>query len=341
MYVYNALVSTAVIMVSEFQFINNLRSKYGLDKIGDDCAVLTKDADTDLLLTVDMLVEDIDFRLEWTTPELLGHKALAVSLSDIAATGGTPQWSLLTIGIPEKLWKTDFLDRFYEGWHSLAKRADVQLVGGDLSRTTDKLVIDSIVGGQVSKGTGILRSGAIKGDAIVLTDHVGGAAAGLKLLENGRRLGHDLASWEDVLLSIHLKPWPQIETGIYLREYKLAHSMIDISDGLLADLQHICKASNGGAKLYDDKIPLDLNLHNLYESFDDQLELALNGGEDFQLLFTMPQDKIRELSSNTIGDANFGMFSVIGEITANPGVVELVREGRSEVVQPKGYQHFS
>ena len=340
MYVFNALVSTAVFMVSEFQFIDNLRAKYSLDKIGDDCAVLPKDADTDLLLTADMLIEDIDFRLEWTTPEFLGHKALAVSLSDIAAMGGTPQWSLLSIGIPEKLWKTDFLDGFYGGWHSHAKRSRVELVGGDISRTTDKLVIDSIVGGQVSKGNAILRSGAIEGDAIVVTDHVGGAAAGLKLLENGWRLGPDLESWEEVLLSIHLQPWSQTGTGIYLETHKLAHAMIDISDGLVSDLKHICKASNVGAKLYADKIPLNLNLHNLYESFDDQLELALNGGEDFQLLFTLPKEKIPELSSNMIGGNDYGVFRVIGEITSNTEVIELFRDGKSEVLQSKGYKHF-
>ena len=142
-------------MVSEFQFIENIKSRYSLDKIGDDCAVLPKDADTDLLLTADMLVEDIDFRLDWTTPEFLGHKALAVSLSDIAAMGGTPRWAMLSIAIAENLWKTDFLERFYAGWHMLADEFDVELVGGDVSRSPDKLVIDSIVGGEVTRGTGI------------------------------------------------------------------------------------------------------------------------------------------------------------------------------------------
>lgn len=327
-------------MVSEFQFIDNIKSKYGLDKIGDDCAVLPKDAETDLLLTADMLVEDIDFRLDWTTPEFLGHKALAVSLSDIAAMGGTPVWSMLSIGVPKKIWKTDFIDRFYAGWHSHAKRSRVELVGGDVSRSPDKLVIDSIVGGEVAKGKAILRSGAIEGDAIIVTDHVGGAAGGLRLLENGRRYGPDLPSWEDVLLSIHLKPWPQTGTGIYLQQQEIVHSMIDVSDGLAADLQHNCRASNVGAKLYADKIPINLNLHNLCNSFDDQLELALNGGEDFQLLFTLPKDKIPELSANMIGGNDYGLFSVIGEVTTNVGLIELIDGDKSTILEPKGYRHF-
>src|SRR5678816_1122975 len=115
-------------MVSEFEFIDNIKSKYGLDKIGDDCAVLPKDAQTDLLLTADMLVEDIDFRLDWTTPEFLGHKALTVSLSDIAAMGGTPKWAMLSIAVAENLWKTDFLDRFYTGWFALASEHGLSLI---------------------------------------------------------------------------------------------------------------------------------------------------------------------------------------------------------------------
>ena len=143
-------------MVSEFEFIDNIRVKYGLDRIGDDCAVLPKDSDNDLLLTADMLIEDIDFRLEWTTPEFLGHKSLAVSLSDIAAMGGVPKWGMLSIGVPENLWNIDFLDRFYDGWLELASGYGVELVGGDVSRSPDKLVIDSVAGGEIAKGKAIL-----------------------------------------------------------------------------------------------------------------------------------------------------------------------------------------
>jgi thiamine-monophosphate kinase len=327
-------------MPTEFEFIQNIKKKYGLKYVGDDCAVLPKDDKTDTVVTADMLVEDIDFRLDWTTPEFLGHKALAVSLSDIAAMGAKPKWAMLSIGVPENLWKSDFLDRFYQGWYRLARRYRVELTGGDISRSPDKLIVDSILGGEVPKGRAILRTGAIEGDAIVVTDHVGGSAAGLRLLKNGRRFGSGTESWEDVLLSIHLQPWPQVGTGLYLQKYGLAHAMVDISDGLASDLQHICVASKTGAKLFAEKIPMNLNLVRLTDSIDEQMELALNGGEDFQLLFTIANEKISELSAGLVGGRDYGVFRVIGEVTANDGIIELIRDGKTEILQPKGFRHF-
>lgn len=114
----------------------------------------------DLVITADLLVEDIDFRLAWTTPELLGQKALAVSLSDIAAMGAIPNWATVSMGIPKRLWMAGFAEKFYEGWLRLARHASVELVGGDVSRTPERFVVDSIVAGEVSRGKAILRSGA-------------------------------------------------------------------------------------------------------------------------------------------------------------------------------------
>src|SRR5215203_2218629 len=119
-------------MRSEFQFIRNIKGKYGLGRIGDDCAVVPKDPRTDLVVTADLLVEDVDFRLDWTSPESIGHKALAVSLSDIAAMGATPKWALLSIGIPECIWHGNFVDKFYDGWFRLSRRHKVELIGGDV-----------------------------------------------------------------------------------------------------------------------------------------------------------------------------------------------------------------
>lgn len=325
-------------MRSEFDFIQNIKSKYGLSKVGDDCAVLHKDSKTDMVVTTDMLVEDIDFRLDWTTPELLGHKSLAVSLSDVAAMGGEPKWAMLSMAVPENLWNGDFLDRFYAGWHRLARRSHVELVGGDISRSPDKFVIDSIVGGEVPKGKAVLRSGALVGDAIAVTGHVGGSGGGLRLLEKGRRLESDLEPWEEVLLSIHLQPWPQ--NGVYLQQQGIVHSMIDISDGLASDMKHICDASKTGAKLYAEKIPMNLNLARLTDSIEEKLNLALNGGEDFQLLFTIAHEKLSELYAGLIGGNNYGLFTVIGEATANVGIIELVTEGEERVLEPEGYRHF-
>lgn len=327
MYVFNALVSTAVFMVSEFRFLDNLRSKYSLDKIGDDCAVLPKDAETDLLLTADMLIEDIDFRLDWTTPEFLGHKALAVSLSDIAAMGGEPIWAMLSLGVPENLWKTDFIDRFYVGWFEVANEFGVELVGGDISRTPGKLVIDSIAGAEVSKGKAIMRSGAKPGDAIYVTGTLGGAAGGLKLLEQGQTIqdNNDISTGK--LLRRQLKTTPQLKTANILQQLNIVTSMIDLSDGLSSDLAHICRASVVGARIYADRLPVDDDLRNYFPA-EDCLELALNGGEDFELLFTVSPRDLENVPGTCIGEiTDIGM--------------EIVKGGETLSLESKGYEHFS
>ncbi|MEK7724207.1 MAG: AIR synthase related protein, partial [Acidobacteriota bacterium] len=165
-------------MPKEFEFINKIRQQYSLDKIGDDCAVLPKNKTHDMLITSDLIVEDIDFRRSWMIPEFLGHKALAVSISDIAAMGGKPLYSMLSIGIPEDVWTTDFVDEFYEGYFKLARPFGVELIGGDVSKTPDKIVIDSTVIGEVERNKAVMRTGAKVGDLIFVTGELGGASAG-------------------------------------------------------------------------------------------------------------------------------------------------------------------
>jgi thiamine-monophosphate kinase len=313
-------------MLSEFDFIQNIKKKYALNHVGDDCAVLPKDAETDLLVTADILVEDIDFRLDWTTPEFLGHKALAVSLSDIAAMGGSPEWAMLSIGVPQNLWTGDFLDRFYEGWRALADRFGVELVGGDISRSSDKFVVDSIVGGNVAKGRSVLRSTARPGDSIFVSGSLGGAAGGLKLLEAGQP-NKSLGESANLLIERQLKPEPRVELGLMIREF--ASAMIDVSDGFSSDLTHLCKESNAGALIED--IPVD---PNLFESFDDEVayDLALNGGEDFELLFTVSHEKKFELKILPV--------TRVGVITPNAAKIELIRGEVKTDLEPKGYRHF-
>ena len=317
--------------MNEFELINNLKLKYGLNKIGDDCAVLPKDAETDLLVTSDMLVEDVDFELVWTKPELLGHKALAVSLSDIAAMGGTPKWAMLSIGVPESLWNSDFIDKFYASWFELARSYDVELVGGDISRSPDKLFVDSIAGGEVAKGKAILRSTAKPGDAIFVTGTIGGAAGGLKLLERGFEIIDGVPDLTAVLLLKQLKPSSQTEVAKALQELRVVTSMIDISDGLSSDLGHICRASGVGAVLRAETLPIHRDLYNYFHS-DLNLEMALDGGEDFELLFTVDEKNISLLDSLDV--------TRIGEITSNVDIITLISEGNSTVLEPKGYKHF-
>ena len=318
-------------MRQEFEFIHHIKEKFALTRVVDDCAVLPFDGENDLLITSDMLAEDIDFRLDWTTPELLGHKALAVSLSDIAAMGGEPNWAMLSMGVPEDLWQSDFLDRFYEGWHKLAAKHGVDLVGGDVSRVVDKLVIDSTVLGKVARGKAILRSGAKVGDAIFVTGSLGGAAAGLRLLESGARMTDDVSP-ESRLINRQLAPSPRLDLATAIISVGGVTAMIDISDGLSSDLRHICNASGCGAEVDAAKIPIDLDISVLGTSRDDQLDLALNGGEDFELLFTA-DPKFFSVPSDTA-------ITKIGTITASVGFIELIGGGQRRPMPPRGYLHF-
>jgi len=318
--------------MNEFQFLDYIREKYALGKVGDDCAVLPQGPETDLLITADMLVEDVDFRLEWAVPELLGHKALAVSLSDIAAMGGSPTWAMISIGIPDELWAKGFLERFYEGYFDLASSHGVELVGGDISRMPKYLAVDSVVGGQVTRGNAILRSTAASGDAIFLSGSIGGAAGGLRLLENGLRYERNESEPHRRLLLKQLRPQPELLTANSLQQLGLVTAMIDVSDGLSSDLGHICHSSRKGAVIEADLLPID---PDLYENFspNECLQFALNGGEDYRLLFTAPSKAIATLT---------GMGAVrIGEITSEIGRIDLVEGGNSRPIDPAGYQHFS
>lgn len=315
-------------MKSEFEFIHYIRKSYGLNAIGDDCAVLPKDDKTEMVITADLLIEDVDFRLEWTEPRCLGHKALAVSLSDIAAMGAEPDWAMVTLGIPERVWETDFVRRFYEGWNDLATQFDIRLVGGDISRSPDKFLVDSIVCGSVPKGDAVLRSGAKPGDAIFVTGSLGAAAGGLRLLERSVAVN---GNWEKRLIDRQLRPTPRLEIGKLLRESKIASAMIDLSDGLSSDIQHICEESGVGAEIDASRLPIDEDLKNLV-SDDELLAMALNGGEDFELLFTVPQEK-----PSTVVNSK---FTCIGTITENVGVVELKDGNKTVKLQPSGYRHF-
>lgn len=319
-------------MRSEFKFIDDIRSRYALSRIGDDCAVMPMDDALDMVITADLLVEDIDFRLEWTTPEFLGHKALAVSLSDIAAMGATPRSGLLSLGVPERLWKTDFLDRFYAGWHDLAGKHCVELIGGDISRSPDKFFVDSTVVGDVSKGKALLRSGAKPGDLIFVTGFLGGAAAGLELLIDGIRIDADPTTTARHLLLKQLQPIPHVATGKLLTEYALPTAMLDVSDGLTSDLIHLARASGTGVLLTADTIPIDPAIFAFPSFSAKTLELAIGGGEDFELLLTVDPE-------NCDLALDLG-FHHIGKVTDPSNGYRLVRNGKIEEIEPTGFRHF-
>jgi thiamine-monophosphate kinase len=339
---------------SEFDFIRRIRrralehsslithhSSLSLG-IGDDAAIIRQQAGRDLVVTTDLLVEEIDFQLETTTPRLLGVKALAVSLSDIAAMGARPRYALLSIGIPSEVWNSRFVDKLYDGFFSLAERYSVALIGGDVSRTSERVVIDSIVLGDAPRNLAVPRSGARPGDHIFVTGELGGAAAGLRLLERGTRLrrSRPRSTYYRIIEQLQLRqlrPEPRVAWGALLGEERLATAMIDISDGLSSDLTHLCRASNVGAMIDAQRIPVDSSVVNLCgRRALDPLLLALDGGEDFELLFTIRPRDLRGLP-RALGGVP---ATYIGDVTNDVGRIQ-IREG-SHVwsLKPGGFRHF-
>jgi len=344
--------------MNEFDFIGRLRERATanepasstlithhsslLTSIGDDAAVIQQLTGRNTVITTDLLVEDIDFERATLRPRLLGHRALAVSLSDIAAMGARPRWALLSIGLPAEVWDSTFVDEFYEGFFSLAQRYDVQLVGGDVSRTPEKIVIDSIVLGECGAEREILRRGARRGDQLFVTGALGGSAAGLRLLKRGARLevrddaDQDAHSVEQLLLR-HLRPEPRVGWGLVLGEERLASAMIDISDGLSSDLHHLCAESETGALIDAARLPIDPFVAALCgRRALDPLLLALHGGEDFELLFTVPAARLASLPKTVDGVS----ITQIGEITSETGKICVAEKDRVWELEPKGFDHF-
>ncbi|HEX2268152.1 MAG TPA: thiamine-phosphate kinase, partial [Pyrinomonadaceae bacterium] len=233
---------------------------------------------------------------------------------------------------PEDIWQTDFVDRFYSGWFELANRYDVQLIGGDTSRTEEKIVIDSIVLGECVANHAVKRSGAKPGDQIFVTGSLGAAAAGLRLVERGAHLAEQNL---DHLLLRQLRPEPRVGWGIILGEERLATSMIDLSDGLSSDLNHLCEASGAGALIDSSLLPIDRQVVELCgRRALDPLQLALHGGEDFELLFTVKPNNINRLPRRVDGT----QITRIGEIRDHG--VRISEGSRIWELNPGGWRHF-
>jgi thiamine-monophosphate kinase len=348
--------------MNEFDFINKLRRRVADNSassiprtaslvrgIGDDAAVFKAMAGNDVVVSTDLLIEDVDFRRDTTQPNLLGHKALAVSLSDVAAMGARPLWALLSIGVPDAVWNSEFLDSFYSGFFDLAKRYGVTLIGGDVSRTPDKIVIDSILIGETAKAGAVFRSGAAPGDQLFVTGFLGDAAAGLRLIERGARLPSrtDQSAQEnsaaehhrlEYLLLRQLQPEPRVGWGLLLGKQRLASAMIDISDGLSSDLNHLCAESKVGALIDAAGIPIDPLVTELSgRRALDPLMLALHGGEDFELLFAVNPQNVARLPKKVDGVS----ICQIGEITSEPGKVRVKEKDRIWDLEPGGFDHFN
>lgn len=295
--------------------------------IGDDCAVLRINGRT-LLLTVDMLVEGVHFRLDWTDAHALGWKALAVNLSDIAAMGGAPEVALFSFAAPPHLTET-WLPALASGLTACARRYGCALVGGDSNRA-ERVVLDITVLGTVD-GKPVLRSGAQPGDWLMVTGALGGSRAGLHALLEANAQGVDL--------SPHLQPVPRLREGQLARAGG-ASAMMDLSDGLAADLPKLLQASGKGAIVFKSAIPVhSVALDWAFSHGEDPALFAILGGEDYELLFTAPPDRARELASRIAAETGTPVAK-IGEITAEP---ELWLEDETGQRLPwtfHGWDHF-
>jgi thiamine-monophosphate kinase len=293
--------------------------------IGDDAAVLR--GPRNLLLTTDLLVEGVDFRRSFHPPRLLGRKALNVNLSDIAAMGGRPLHAVLGLALPRALEKP-WLDEFLKGFLAAARESNVVLVGGDISRARNIMISVAVTGQSASF---VPRNGARPGNRIYVSGTLGNAAMGLRLLKRGRRPGQGRAAAG--LIKAFLDPVPRLELGSLLGRRRLASAMIDISDGLAVDLAHICEESGVGAELDLSRIPLSDGLRKLAKV---PLGLALGGGEDYELLFTVRpgnESRLRRLHHDF-------KLTVIGRITAAKKIVAVDPAGKRKPLQIRGYEHF-
>jgi thiamine-monophosphate kinase len=312
--------------------------------IGDDAAVFETDGARDWLACSDLMTEGVHFRREWSPPRLLGRKALAVTLSDIAAMGGAARYALVSIALPPAL-PAGFVDELFDGLLDYADASNVAIIGGDTSSSTGSLFIDTVALGDCEAGRAIRRNGATVGDVIYVTGALGASVAGLMLLERGYRLTNNAAN-DSVdepcrarasAMSKHLSPAPHLALGRLLGEYGLATAIIDVSDGLSTDLSHVLDESGCGAIIRAAAIPLAEAARTLADELNAApLALALHGGEEYELLFTArPEHRadIARLSS----EANVPI-TAIGEITAGSGL-RLERDGVVEPLRASGYEH--
>ena len=336
-------------MPSEFSFINQIRQRATKGAanlilgIGDDAAIWREHEGRERLITTDLLIEDIHFKLEYTPLHCLGHKALAVSLSDIAAMGGKPEFALLSLGLPKSQLANLNWQEFFDGYFSLAEKYNVTLIGGDTSASPDKVVIDSIVIGSCASGKAIRRSGAQVGDAIYVTGSLGASAAGLKLLQRGEQLDEAGSAIKTEAIRAHLLPEPRINFGAMLGTLGLANAMMDVSDGLAQDLTHICEESAVEALLDYGAVPIAQGATQITATADEAFSLAIGGGEDYELLFTTGVQVEAELKKCA---AQYGVeLSRIGEIIAHAATPEsprifLRRNHRVALLPRTGYDHF-
>jgi thiamine-monophosphate kinase len=325
--------------------------------IGDDCAIVRPAKGEEIVVTTDFSLEGVHFRRDWHTPESVGHRCLARGLSDIAAMGARPVAAFLSLAVPRELlaagpgksWpQKSWMDRFFDGWMALANRYDVPLAGGDTAgafegdargrKSAGPACFDVVLLGAVKQGRALLRSGAKAGDSIYVTGALGGAAAELLALErNPRRFAGLTKAVEG---HPHLYPEPRLDVAKKLAAMKGIHAAIDVSDGLSTDLAHICEESGLAAELDAAAIPV----HRLAVEAEragwvsSAMEQALNGGDDYELLFTASDDvrvprRIAGVEVRRIG-------RMVRRRAGRAQMMLRDADGHVRAVEARGWEHF-
>lgn len=297
--------------------------------IGDDAAVLRPPRGVEWVITTDGFLENVHFLANAHPPDVVGYKALARATSDIAAMGARPRYFLLTLGLPTHRLGT-WLDQMLDGMARLARRHGMRLAGGDTLRNAS-VVLSLTVIGESPTGRSVLRSGARPGDLVFVSGTLGGAQLGLELVLRGLYKERTARP----LLRPHFYPPLRDRLGARLAAAQLASAMIDLSDGLSTDLGHLCRASGVGARIELARLPAVRVPPALAPHGFAPQELALHGGEDYELLFTVPPQKARRLSPTLAG----AKLTRIGEVTRGKDVVLVGPEGE-RLLEPRGWDHF-
>ena len=293
----------------------------------EDCAVLDNGGDRYQLITVDSQIEGIHFRSDYATDRQIGSKALKVNISDISAMGGKPLFFLVSIGAPSDT-QAERIEQMYQGFESAARNLEILLIGGNVSESPT-LFLDIVMIGEVRKDEVVFRNGAKPGDSIFVTGPLGGSAAGLRFLKDGAVPDAADAAVRNSI-DTHLNPPCLAPIAQTIASWKLLTSMIDLSDGLGSDLAEICRESRVGAVIDADRIPISDSAKLLADS----MRLALHGGEDYHLLFTVSQ---REKFQTRAAAEGLNFFE-IGTITKEAGIY-LSSNGVKTEIGP-GYEHY-
>jgi thiamine-monophosphate kinase len=325
--------------LGEFDFIRRFAPFFAnvpshVEGIGDDCAIISQSANSSLLVTTDMLIENVHFITSKISPKDLGHKALAVNLSDIAAMGGIPLYAFLSLALPPHT-EIDWADAFFEGLGQLAHQTNVSLLGGDTTASPSPIAINLTVIGKIDNKCIKRRSQALPNDIICCTGYLGDSGAGLKILLNQLTP----TAFTQPLISAHCHPQPHLKEGQWLSQQECVHAMMDVSDGIDSDIGHIMEQSHCGAQIDLDALPLSPALIAAAKQWRwDASEIAATAGEDYCLLLTVDPLHYQQLANEYQQYFQCPLFK-IGTITSDLKLHYRLRS-QPTFLEKKGFNHF-